>query len=221
MPPTTLLPILVISLLHPLHSNMPSSIFVGSGSVLPVTSVGDSVLPGPLYLNNILLTPDIIQNLLFVHQFTIDNSCSMEFDPFGLSVKDLATRNVIIQSNSSGPIYTLRLPTRVPVTHAFTAVASASTWHRRLHPGRDVISSLSSTAAIRCSKLNLDTLCHACQLGHHTKLPFYSSSSRANKPFYIIHGDLWTSPVLSISGYKNYLVVLDDFSIICGLFLFD
>jgi hypothetical protein len=49
-----------ISRFHPLHSNMPSSIVVGNGSVLPVTSVGDSVLPGPLYLNNILIVPDII-----------------------------------------------------------------------------------------------------------------------------------------------------------------
>jgi hypothetical protein len=158
-----------ISRVHPPHSTMPSSIVVGSGFVLPVTSVGDSVLPGLLYLNNILLTPDIIQNLLSVRQFTTDNSCSMEFDLFGLSVKDFATQNVIIRSNSSGPIYTLRLSTRVPVTYALTAVASASTWHRRLgHPGRDVISRLSSTAAISCSRLPLDSLCHACQQGHHT-----------------------------------------------------
>jgi hypothetical protein len=53
---------------------MPSSIIVGNGSVLPVTSVGDTVLPGPFYLNNILVAPDIIQNLLFVHEFTTNNS---------------------------------------------------------------------------------------------------------------------------------------------------
>jgi hypothetical protein len=79
----------------------------------------------------------------------------MEFDLFGLSVKDLATQNVIIRSNSSGPVYTLRLPTRALAAHTLTAVTSSSTWHRRLgHPGRDVITRLSSTAAIHCSKLN-------------------------------------------------------------------
>jgi hypothetical protein len=115
----------------------------------------------------------------------------MEFDPFDLSLKDLASRNVIIRSNSSGHVYTLRLLTRVPAAHALTAVTSASTWHHRLgHPGLNVLSSLSSIAAIHCSKLNLDTLCHACQLGHHTRLPFYTSSSRANKPFDLIYYDL-------------------------------
>jgi hypothetical protein len=68
-----------------------SSIVVGNESALPVTSVGDSVLPGLFYLNNVLVTTDIIQNLLFVHRFTIDNWCYMEFHSFGLSVKDLST----------------------------------------------------------------------------------------------------------------------------------
>jgi hypothetical protein len=69
----------------------PSSIVVGNGSALPITLVGDSSLLGQFYLNNVLVTPDIVQNLLSVHCFTTDNWCSIEFDPFGLSVKDLST----------------------------------------------------------------------------------------------------------------------------------
>jgi hypothetical protein len=55
------------------NSVAPSSIVVGNGSILPVTSVGDIVLPDPFYLNNIPVTPDIIQNLLFVCRVTTDN----------------------------------------------------------------------------------------------------------------------------------------------------
>jgi hypothetical protein len=66
---------------HPPHINDPSSIIVGNGSSLLVTSVGDMTLLDPFYLNNVLVTPNIIQNLLFVHRFTTDNWCSMEFDP--------------------------------------------------------------------------------------------------------------------------------------------
>jgi hypothetical protein len=76
---------------RPATSTDTSSIVVGNGSALLITSVGDSALPGPFFLNNVLVTPDIIQNLLSVHRFTTDNWCSMEFDPFGLSVKDLST----------------------------------------------------------------------------------------------------------------------------------
>jgi hypothetical protein len=58
---------------RPLNSSNPSSIIVGNGSSLPITTVGDSVLPGPSYLNNILLAPDMVQSLLSVHRFTTDN----------------------------------------------------------------------------------------------------------------------------------------------------
>jgi hypothetical protein len=58
---------------HPLNSASPSSIIVGNGSTLPVTSVGDSVIPTPFYLNNILLPPDIVQNLFSIRRFTTDN----------------------------------------------------------------------------------------------------------------------------------------------------
>jgi hypothetical protein len=88
----------------------PSSIIVSNGSVLPVTSVGDSVLPGLFYLNDVLLAPDLVQSLLYIHRFTTDNSCSMEFDPFGLFVKGLATRRVLTKYDIIGPLYTLPLP---------------------------------------------------------------------------------------------------------------
>jgi hypothetical protein len=78
-----------IFLFRPPNAAIPSSIVVGNGSILPVTSVGDTVLPRLFNLNNVLVTADIIKNLLSIHQFSIDNWCSIEFDPFDLFVKDL------------------------------------------------------------------------------------------------------------------------------------
>jgi hypothetical protein len=101
---------LVTSLLWPPNPAIPSSIVVGNGSVLPVTSVDDTVFPGPFYLYNVLVTPDIVKNILSVYQFTTDNWCSMEFDHFSLFAKDLAIKNMITRCNSSRPLYTIRLP---------------------------------------------------------------------------------------------------------------
>jgi hypothetical protein len=188
----------------------------GNRSSLLVTSVGDTTLPSPFYLNNILVTPDIIQNILSVRRFTTDNWCSMEFDPSGLSMKGLSTRNMITWYDSLGPLYTMRLsscstPSSSVAAHT-TLVALASTWHRRLdHPGVDTMSMLSNASSIICSKRTHD-LCHACQLGRHTHIPFVSSTTRTNNKFDLIHCDLWTSPIVSISGCKYYLVILDDYS---------
>jgi hypothetical protein len=211
-----------ISTLHPLALSNSSSVVVGNDSSLPITTVGDSVLPRPFYLNNILLAPDMVQSLLSVRRFTTDNWCSMEFDPFGLSVKDLTTKNVIVRSNSTGPLYTMCLSGSLTpssstmaalaaVTHALTAIA-LTMWHHRLgHPGPAALSSLSRSSFIQCTSTKHD-FCHACQLGKHTRLPFCSSSHHAEHPFHLIHLDLWASRVVSVSSCKYYLVILDDFT---------
>jgi hypothetical protein len=181
----------------------------------------DMVLPRPFYLNNILLASDMVQSLLSVRRFTTDNWYSMEFDLFGLTVKDLTTKNVIVRSNSTGPLYTMRLlgyltpsysvvAALAAVPHALTAVAP-TTWHRRLgYLGADALSSLSRSSFIQCTS-NKHDFCHACQLGRHTRLPFCSSSHRAGHAFDLIHLDLWTSSVVSVSSSKYYLIILDDF----------
>jgi len=52
----------------------------------------------------------------------------------------------------------------------------------------------------------------SCQLGKHVRLPFSSSSLVSYVPFQIVHADVWTSPVSSFSGFKYYLVLIDDFT---------
>ena len=49
-------------------------------------------------------------------------------------------------------------------------------------------------------------------MGKSKKLPFYCSSHVSVTPLEIIHSDIWTSPVPSISGFKYYVVFIDDFS---------
>ena len=50
----------------------PTSIVVGNGSLLPVTATGSTHL-GSLTLNNVLVSPQLVKNLISVRQFTIDN----------------------------------------------------------------------------------------------------------------------------------------------------
>jgi hypothetical protein len=123
---------------------------------------------------------------------------------------------VNIRCNSSGLLYMMCLPSHPAPSSLASAplavVASASTWHRHLdHPGVDVLSKLSHDSSAVCSRRTHDR-CHACQLGYHIHLPFVSSNSCADNNFDLIHYDLWTSPVVSVSGYKYYLVIHDDHS---------
>nr|XP_025883367.1 uncharacterized protein LOC112939900 [Oryza sativa Japonica Group] len=119
----------ILSLSHPPNPNSPSHIVVGNGSTIPVTSIGHSKICHPnrsFTLRDILCSPAIIKNLISVRRFVIDNWCSVEFDPFGFSVKDLRTRTVIARFNSSGPLYSLHhaLP---PPPAATALLANSST----------------------------------------------------------------------------------------------
>jgi transposase InsO family protein/uncharacterized membrane protein YgcG len=201
-------------------SSLPSSIMVANGSCLPVTSMGAASSPGSFRIPDVLVAPSLVHNLLSIRRFTTDNSYFVEFDSSGLSVKDSETQRPLLRCDSTGPLYTLRLPHATPsssstptTTATFAATMSSTTWHRRLgHPGRDALMQLTRSATIQCTRSNDEHLCHACQLDRHVRLPFCSSSSHATHAFDLVHCDLWTSPITSMSGYKYYLVVLDDFS---------
>ncbi|GJR56567.1 hypothetical protein Tco_1407088 [Tanacetum coccineum] len=85
----------VTNLSEVFNSYMYSSVSVGDGHFIPVTNTGHSILPTsvrPLHLNNVLITPNIVKNLISVRQFIRDNNCTIEFDAYGFSVKDFMTR---------------------------------------------------------------------------------------------------------------------------------
>ncbi|GKC65721.1 ribonuclease H-like domain-containing protein [Tanacetum coccineum] len=166
-------------------------IHVGDGNTIPVTNTGHSIIPSihrPLHLHNVLVTPNIIKNLIYVRQFTKDNNCTIEFDAFGFSVKDFLTRHILLRCESSGDLYPVTKPSSIPVAFVST---SSFTWHQRLgHPGDEVLRSLTSRHFISCNKEKSTHVCHACQLGKHVKLLFHSSTSNVKQCFDIIHSDL-------------------------------
>jgi hypothetical protein len=105
-------------MLHSLHKSLPSSfVTVGNGSTLPISHVGHTSIPASarkLHLRNVLLVPNIVKNLISIRRFTIDNLCSIEFDPFGFSVKDLRTKAAILRCNSRGDLYAFTSPALHP-----------------------------------------------------------------------------------------------------------
>jgi hypothetical protein len=122
------------------------------------------------YLNHVLLVPHLIRNLLSIHQFTHDNSCSVEFDARGFSVKDLETRRVILRCNSEGDLYTFLGSSLHAPPDALLTTTDVDLWHHRLgHPGHDAMSALQHLSLIRCNKARRTSICKACQLGKHVK----------------------------------------------------
>ncbi|GJR32061.1 ribonuclease H-like domain-containing protein [Tanacetum coccineum] len=179
------------------------SVCVGDEKSTPVTNTGHSILPTlnrPLYLHNVLVTPNIIKNLISVRQFTRDNNCTVEFNAFSFSVKDFLTCYILLRCDSSGDLYPVTQPSRTP--HALLSI-SPTTWHQRLrHPEEEVLCSLVSRQFISCNKDKSPHVCHTCQLGKHVRLSFSSSNSIVSCSFEIVHSDIWTSPIVSSDAFQ-------------------
>jgi transposase InsO family protein len=124
---------------------------------------------------------------------------------------------VILRCNSDGDLYTMPASTAAAPPHALLA-ASSTLWHQRLgHPAPATLERLNKLHAVPCNKVDR-SLCHSCQIGKHTRLPFSSSQSITHAPFELVHCDVWTSPINSLSGFSYYLVCLDDYSHYCWAF---
>ncbi|KAI3706128.1 hypothetical protein L1987_76386 [Smallanthus sonchifolius] len=191
-----------------------SSIFVGNGNRIPVLGSGSTNIPSsskPLHLKSVLYNPNFIKNLISVRKFNIDNWTSIEFDPFGFSVKDFKDGMILSRHNSTSDLYPLT--PNASATACFAATKDSPFWHDRLgHPGQPVMEFLSSKHFISCNKRKLPFVCQSCQLSKHKRLSFSDSTTRTLSRFAILHCDLWTSPILSHAGYKYYMVLTDDFT---------
>jgi histone deacetylase 1/2 len=123
-----------------------SSITLGDGSLTPISCVGHTHLPSatkPLLLRDVLVAPALIKNLISVRRFTTDNHVSLEFDPFGLSVKDFPTKTEIARFDSSGDLYSIN--GGLVAAPPSSMLATVDLWHRRLgHPNSATLSSLLS-----------------------------------------------------------------------------
>jgi hypothetical protein len=66
-------------------------IHMANRSGMDITRIGKTIIPTPLCnlaLNNVLHVPSTQKNLIFVHQFTLDNDIFVEFHAFFFLIKD-------------------------------------------------------------------------------------------------------------------------------------
>jgi transposase InsO family protein len=70
------------------------------------------------------------------------------------------------------------------------------------------------------SKVNKQRLvCDACEFGKHTRTSYVIRGLRSESPFMLVHSDVWTSPVVSVSGVKYFVTFIDCYSRMTWLYL--
>lgn len=62
-------------------------------------------------LNDLLLVPTASKNLLSVYQFFIDTNVFLEFDSLSVRVKDVVTKEMLLEGNQENGLY--QLPVKI------------------------------------------------------------------------------------------------------------
>ncbi|GAA0162544.1 hypothetical protein LIER_18613 [Lithospermum erythrorhizon] len=145
-------------------SNSPNSLLAKSSTEQSSYSYHAPINSAPAHFDLATSSPHIIKNLVFVRKFTIDNSVSLEFDPFSFSVKNFRTSTKIMNCDSKGELYPITSTTRPSPSLSNFSVITSSLWHGRLdHPGAHVFASLRKHHLIYCTEFFSD-FCQSCVL---------------------------------------------------------
>ncbi|KAM1900185.1 hypothetical protein ACFX14_029161 [Malus domestica] len=191
---------------------------VVGGTGLNISHVGNTCIRTPqalFQLPNTLLCPNASTNIISIHRFTTDNNCSLTLFPHAYRVQDLHTGKMLFHGRSNNGFYPFSTVSSCTkgVSAFIGARVSNSIWHSRLgHPSFHVLQSLISSNKLPINGVVTRAFCQSCPLGKSHKLPFRLSNSKSSFPLQLVHSDVWTSPTVSINGFKYYVVFIDDFS---------
>lgn len=152
------------------NMSIPRNIIVGNGHTIPIRGFGHASLPSshyPLRLKNLVYAPQLVKNLISVCRLAIDNHISINFDPFGFTMKEYPTGKPSI-----GDLYPLTSFVLHQITSPSTFAAfSQDLWHHRLgHSGVNILHSLNKNKDIQCNKSNVSYVYESCIFGKQTKL---------------------------------------------------
>lgn len=111
----------------------------GGGFEILVRGYGQTYLSlpyPPLSLNNVLHSPKIIINLIYVRRITIDNNVTIEFNHFDFSMTDIQIGMPLMRCDSTWDLYPITTTSRPQSISPSTFIAfSLILWHNHLgHP---------------------------------------------------------------------------------------
>ena len=90
---------------------------------------------------------------------------------------------------------------------------NAQQWHAKLrHPTFHVLKHVLNKIRVSCSNFDL-AFSDSCKLGKLHQLPFSSCPITATHPLELVYADVWgPTPILSIEGFRYYLILVDAYS---------
>ncbi|KAL0554223.1 hypothetical protein IC582_008140 [Cucumis melo] len=188
-------------------------IYVADGNCINITHMGIINTPS-LNLLHTYCVPNLTFNLVSVGQLC-DLGLTVSFSSNGCQVQDPQTGQTIGTDRKVGRLFEL-LSLQVPPPSISAPVTDSNTYQWHLHLGHASQEKLCHLISIN----NLNSItkffpfnCLNCKLSKQPALSFSKSTSICDKPFDLIHSDIWgPAPTSTVYGYRYHVLFIDDFS---------
>ncbi|KAL0533200.1 hypothetical protein IC582_030415 [Cucumis melo] len=188
-------------------------IYAADSNCMNITHMG-TINTLSLNLPHTYCVPNLTFNLVSVGQLC-DLGLTVSFSPNGCQVQDPQTGQTIGTGRKVGRLFEL-LSLQVPHPSISAPVTDSDTywWHLRLgYASPEKLRHLISINNLNSITKFVPFNCLNCKLAKQPALSFSTSTSIYDKPFDLIHSDIWgLSSTSTVHGYRYYVLFIDDFS---------
>ncbi|KAA0047306.1 Retrovirus-related Pol polyprotein from transposon TNT 1-94 [Cucumis melo var. makuwa] len=189
-------------------------IYAADGNCMNITHIGTVNTPS-MNLPHTYCVPNLTFNLVSVGQLC-DLGLTVSFSPNGCQVQDPQTGQTIGTGRKVGRLFEL-LSLQVPSPSSISVPVTDSDtyqWHLRLgHASPEKLRHLIFINHLNSTTKFVPFNCLNCKLAKQPALSFFTSTSISDKPFDLIHSDIWgPAPTSTVHGYRYYVTFIDDFS---------
>jgi hypothetical protein len=178
-------------------------VWVADGSTVPIIGRGSIQCTKTLSLSPVLHVPDFSINLLSVSSITKSLNYRGWFDPSHCAFQELGTERNLRTGTVHNGVYCLDEGSEeVAFASKMSPCQELLLLHRRLgHPSFAAMSRSYPSLFNACPRESL--ICDACEFAKYTRFLYPSLGLRSNKPFDVIHSDVWgPCEVHSISKHR-------------------
>ena len=201
-----------------------STIVNANGVSYPVTGAGRVDLTQSLFLEHILLIPNLSNNLLSVPQVTSQLKCLVLIYPNFCLLQDINIGEIIGRGTKREGLYYVD---DVCTSLTMSSKGSISSnkkdqiwlWHRRLgHVSLGYLAYLFPSLFSECTPS--DFHCQTCILAKSHRVSYPLSPNKKSTPFSLVHSDVWgPSPTTTTSGFRWFVIFVDDCTRMTWLYL--
>jgi hypothetical protein len=131
------------------------------------------------------------------------------------------TDAILLQGPSEGGLYPIHLTNsstnKICSYAGFLGVKTtlSTNWYNRLgHTCTQTVARLVINSLLLVHMFQLAYVSEPCQLAEIKQLVFVDSVRDSHCPLELVRSDVWTSPILSISGSKYYVVFINKYYVV-------